>query len=438
MKSLLTVGNALLSAERMERRGEIVKVTGILAESLGPQVPVGSPVSIQSAHGSVQCQVVGFRDSRILLMALETLEGVAPGDPVIGGGEGLNVPVSNSLLGRVVDGNGLPIDGKGPIDSSFFRPLRRDAPSPITRRRIDTVLDVGVRAIDTTLTIGVGQRVGIMAGSGVGKSTLLGMIARGSSSDTNVIGLIGERGREVREFIEKDLGEEGLRRSVIVVATSDKSALLRIRAALLATTYAEYFRELGQNVVLMMDSVTRLAMAQREVGLAIGEPPSTKGYTPSTFSLLPRVLERAGLDEGGGSITGLYTVLVEGDDMNEPIADAVRGILDGHIVLDRKLAAKNHYPAIQILESVSRVMPDIASASEIQLANFIREVLAVYRENEDLISIGAYERGSNALIDTCVNLIDPVNLFLRQRPDEIVARKEGLEQLVALVNSRVG
>jgi flagellum-specific ATP synthase len=413
-----------------DRRGTVIKVTGILAESKGPQVAVGTPVTIRGSEGTIPCQVVGFREDRILLMALEDLRGVAPGNAVIAAEGSYGIGVSLNLLGRIVDGLGRPLDGgRMPRFEESF-PLYRDAPSPISRRRIDKVLEVGVRAIDTFLPIGIGQRVAIMAGSGVGKSTLLGMVARNAASDINIIALVGERGREVREFIEKDLGAEGLARSVVVVATSDKSALIRLRAAHVATTYAEYFRSLGKNVVLMMDSVTRLAMAQREIGLAVGEPPSTKGYTPSVFSLLPRILERAGLDDGPGSITGLYTVLVEGDDMNEPISDTVRGILDGHIVLDRHLAAKNHYPAIEILQSVSRVMPDITSEEERQLAVVGRRVLASYRGAEDLVSIGAYQKGASQDIDYALARIEGVESFLRQLPSDPTSRKESLKRLL--------
>jgi len=433
VKTLSHARSRLLQASIVERRGTVVKVTGILAESRGPHVAVGTPVVITGLEGSIPCQVVGFREDRILLMAFEDLRGVAPGAEVVAAEHTNGVGVSERLLGRILDGMGNPIDGRPlpPFDESV--PLFRDAPSPIYRRRITTPLEVGVKAIDTFLTIGIGQRVAIMAGSGVGKSTLLGMISRNAVSDINIIALVGERGREVREFIEKDLGEEGLARSIVVVATSDKSALLRLRAAYLATAYAEYFRSIGKNVVLMMDSVTRLAMAQREIGLSVGEPPSTKGYTPSVFSLLPKILERAGLDNGHGSITGLYTVLVEGDDLNEPISDAVRGILDGHIVLDRALAAKNHYPAIEILQSVSRVMPDITTVAERKCAAIGRDVLATYKKAEDLISIGAYIPGSDPQIDFSSARINELLAFVRQTPEEHVTRRESLLQLAQVL-----
>jgi flagellum-specific ATP synthase len=322
--------------------------------------------------------------------------------------------VSEAMLGRVIDGMGEPVDGKPlPVDGEMVD-LYRTPPNPITRKRIHECFDVGVRAINSMLTVGAGQRIGIMAGSGVGKSTLLGMIAKHSQSDINVIALIGERGREVREFIERDLGEEGLKRSIVVVATGDQSPLLRIRAAFLATSIAEHFRDAGKKVVLMLDSVTRFAMAQREIGLAIGEPPSTRGYTPSVFSLLPKLLERAGTSSGEGSITGIYTVLVEGDDLNEPISDATRGILDGHIVLSRRLAGKGHFPAIEVLDSVSRVMSDIVPDEQIKMAAEVRDIIATYRDTEDLITIGAYKPGQNPKVDRAVQKIDAVNALLKQ------------------------
>jgi flagellum-specific ATP synthase len=434
MKTLTHACNRMVQSSLVERRGTVVKVTGILAESRGPHVAVGTPVAILGLYGEIPCQVVGFREDRILLMAFEDLQGVAPGAEVIAAQDKNGVGVSERLLGRIVDGMGVPMDGRPMPPFEECVPLFREAPSPVHRRRIESTLAVGVKAIDVFLPVGVGQRVAIMAGSGVGKSTLLGMIARNAMSDINIIALVGERGREVREFIEKDLGEEGLQRSIVVVATSDKSALLRLRAAYLATAYAEYFRSSGKRVLLMMDSVTRLAMAQREIGLSVGEPPSTKGYTPSVFSLLPKVLERAGLDDGDGSITGLYTVLVEGDDLNEPISDTVRGILDGHIVLDRGLAAKNHYPAIEILQSVSRVMPDITTEAERKIAACGREILSTYRRAEDLISIGAYQGGSDADIDFAVGHINELLKFLKQRPNEKFSRSESLLQLAQIVS----
>jgi flagellum-specific ATP synthase len=345
----------------------------------------------------------------------------------------LKVTVGRQLLGRILDGVGNPIDGKGPLISNLQYPLTSIPPNPLSRRRISEKLSVGVRAIDGLLTMGKGQRIGIMAGSGVGKSTLLGMIARNTNADISVIALVGERGREVREFIERDLGEEGLKRSVVVVATSDQPALVRIKGAMTATAIAEYFRDQGLDVILMMDSVTRFAMAQREVGLTIGEPPATRGYTPSVFAMLPKLLERAGTGEQG-SITGIYTVLVDGDDMNEPIADAVRSILDGHVVLSRQIAAQNHYPAIDILNSVSRVMLEIAETRHYQAAQKLRSAMATYREAEDLINIGAYVSGSNPEIDRAIAVIDSIKKFLRQEVYERNSLDNTVEELIGLVS----
>jgi flagellum-specific ATP synthase len=388
---------------------------------------MGAHVTVHSNQREIPAQVVGFRRDKILLMPFSDLDGISPGATITASSTESEVLVSENLLGRVINGLGEPIDQRPLSLVGDTVPLYRQPPNPVTRRRIDECFDVGVKAINSLLTVGAGQRVGIMAGSGVGKSTLLGMIARHSQSDINVIGLVGERGREVREFIERDLGEEGLKRSIVVVATGNESSLLRIRAAFLATAIAEYFRDHGKKVVLMLDSVTRLAMAQREIGLAIGEPPSTRGYTPSVFAMLPRLLERAGTSDGTGSITGLYTVLVEGDDMNEPIADATRGILDGHIVLSRRLAGKGHFPAIELLESVSRVMSDIVPQKVIDVAAEARDILATYREAEDLITIGAYKAGQNKRVDRAVNLIDSLNGFLRQRSSEKVSVSESWE-----------
>jgi flagellum-specific ATP synthase len=405
-------------ASRFELRGSVMDVTGLVIEGNGPSVPVGTNVSIHSGNQEIVAQVVGFKGDRVLMMPYEELQGVGPGSQVKVSGAASSVFVSNEYLGRIVDAFGDPMDNKPRPIHGEMRPLFQSPPNPVLRKRIHEPLDMGVRALNTMLTVGSGQRVGIMAGSGVGKSTLLGMIAKNATSDVNVIALVGERGREVREFIERDLGPEGLARSVIVVATGDQSALKRIRAAYYATAMAEFFRDQGKRVVLMVDSITRLAMAQREIGLSIGEPPSTKGYTPSVFSMLPKLLERAGTCEGNGSITGLYTVLVEGDDMNEPIADATRGILDGHVVLSRRLASKGHYPAIEVLESASRVMTDIVPTEVVEIANQARDILATYRENEDLITIGAYKAGLNPKVDKAVRLYDKVVQFLRQKVQE--------------------
>jgi flagellum-specific ATP synthase len=393
---------------------------------------MGSHVTIHSGLQKIPAQVVGFRRDKILLMPFLELQGISPGAIITAHDTDSDVLVSDDLLGRVIDGLGNPIDDKPLSKKGELVPLYRQPPNPISRTRITECFDLGVRSMNSLLTVGSGQRVGIMAGSGVGKSTLLGMIARNSTSDINVIGLVGERGREVREFIERDLGEEGLKRSIVVVATGNESSLLRIRAAFLATAIAEYFRDQGKKVVLMLDSVTRLAMAQREIGLAVGEPPSTRGYTPSVFAMLPRLLERAGTSSGTGSITGLYTVLVEGDDMNEPIADATRGILDGHVVLSRRLAGKGHFPAIEMLESTSRVMTDIVPPELVNLASQARDVLATYREAEDLITIGAYKPGQNPRVDKAVALIEPLTAFLKQRSVEKVSLEQSWKELARI------
>lgn len=407
--------HVLSELEPFRVTGKVVQVVGLVIESCGPPAHVGEVCSIVTggAAGEVLAEVVGFRKERILLMALDETDGIEPGNEVIASGHDLTVRVGPNLLGRVLDGLGNPIDGLGRISWESTRPVHNSPPPPLERKRITQPLSLGIRAIDGLMTCGKGQRMGIFSGSGVGKSTLLGMIARNTTADVNVIALIGERGREVREFLEKDLGEEGLARSVVVVSTSDKPAVVRIKGALLAVTIAEYFRDRGLDVMLMMDSLTRVAMAQREVGLAIGEPPTTRGYTPSVFSLLPRLLERSGTS-ANGTITGLYTVLVEADDMNEPIADAARSILDGHIVLSRSLAHANHYPAIDVLASVSRVMPDITTKEHQAAAGNLRNVLATYREAEDLINIGAYVEGSNPRIDYARAKLDAVMGFLRQ------------------------
>ena len=407
----------MVSADQVSNyqlRGVVTDMTGLLVVGNGPLLPIGSQVLIHSKVRPIPAQVVGFRCDKILLMPFGESEGISPGAAITASESSNQVLVSESLQGRIIDALGNALDGRPLPVMEESVPLFRDPPNPVTRARIHNCLDLGVRAMNGLLTVGEGQRVGIMAGSGVGKSTLLGMVAKHSHSDVNVIALVGERGREVREFIERDLGPEGLARSVVVVATGNQSALLRIRAAFLATAIAEFFRDRGKKVTLMVDSVTRLAMAQREVGLAVGEPPSTRGYTPSVFAILPKLLERAGTCEGEGSITGLYTVLVEGDDMNEPVADTVRGILDGHIVLSRKLAGRGHYPAIDVLQSISRVMSDIVDPEILKMATQIREVLGQYQEVEDLITIGAYKPGQNPRADRAVKLYEPVISFLKQ------------------------
>ncbi|MBX2987654.1 MAG: FliI/YscN family ATPase [Bdellovibrionaceae bacterium] len=410
------IGNLHLSKDS----GRVTEVNGLLIKGTLPGASVGSIVEITPSglERSFLAEVVGFKDKHVLMMALNDMRGVGLGSKIILTRQIASVRVGDDLLGRVVDGLGRPLDAQGELENFREVPLYSEVRNPLLRRPIREPLDLGVRAINSCLTVGQGQRVAIMAGSGVGKSVLLGMIARNTSADVNVIALIGERGREVREFIEHDLGPEGMARSVVVCVTSDQSPLLRMRGAYVATAVAEHFASLGKNVLLMMDSVTRFAMAQREIGLSAGEPPSSKGYTPSVFALLPRLLERAGNFEGEGSITGLYTTLVEGDDMNDPIGDAVRSIVDGHIVLTRQLAQKAHYPAIDVLQSASRVMRQVAAPEHVKLAQKMRETLAVYKEAEDLINIGAYKPGSNARIDKAVKLIDPVTEFLRQEVDD--------------------
>jgi flagellum-specific ATP synthase len=366
-------------------------------------------------------------------MPLGDVSGIAPGSRVIATREPLVVAVGHELLGRVISGLGQPIDGRGPVTAKARRTVTQAAPDPMRRRRITKPLATGIRAIDGMLTCGKGQRIGIFSGSGVGKSVLLGMIARNSEADVNVIALVGERGRELRDFLDKDLKEEGLKKSVVVAVTSDQASLIRVKGAMTATAVAEYFRDLGLDVMLMMDSVTRVATAQREIGLAIGEPPTSKGYTPSVFALLPRLLERSGTSDVG-SITGLYTILVEGDDMTEPIADAVRSILDGHIVLSRKLANQNHYPAVDVLDSVSRLMIDVISDDHRDSANRVREILATYRESEDLINIGAYNKGSSPKIDLAIDKIGAINDFLRQGISETAGYDETVKALAELAS----
>lgn len=412
--------------------GQVVRVIGLTVEVKGIAARVGEVCDIVvPGEGNVVAEVVGFRERSTLLMPLGELRGVYPGCHVVPRGKSLAIRVSDALLGRVLDGLGHPLDNRNGVKNGIDFPVDNKPPNPLERRRIKEVLATGVRAIDAFLTCGRGQRIGIFSGSGVGKSTLLGMVARFSAADVNVIALVGERGREVRDFIEGDLGEQGLARSVVVAATSDQPALVRLKAAFVASAVAEYFRDQGKDVLLLMDSVTRFAMAQREVGLAIGEPPSTRGYTPSVFALLPKLLERSGMSPRG-SITAFYTVLVEGDDLNEPIADAVRGILDGHIVLSRELAARNHYPAIDVLNSVSRLMPEIVSAEHFRQAGRLRDLLATYRQAEDLINIGAYVSGSNPKIDEAIRYYDAITGFIKQDMFETSAYADTLGQLQSL------
>lgn len=412
--------------------GKVVKIVGLTIESVGPDAKLNDLCRIimdQETGNSVMAEVVGFRDKRLLLMPFDNVEGIGVGCIVENTGHPLTVRVGDALLGHTLDGIGRPTDC-AEIPLSAESPVEAQPPDPMSRKIIDEVLPLGVKAVDGLLTVGKGQRIGIFAGSGVGKSTLLGMFARNTKADINVIALIGERGREVREFVERDLGEEGMKRSVVVVATSDKPALIRNKAAKTATAIAEYFRSQGKDVLLMMDSLTRFSMAQREIGLASGEPPVTRGYPPSVYSEMPKLLERAGTDVCG-SITGLYTVLVDGDDFNEPITDTARSILDGHIMLSRRLGHKNHYPAIDVLQSISRVMSSIASGEHKALAGRLKNVLATYNEAEDLINIGAYKSGSNREIDYAVAKIEAVNAFLRQTTEE----KFDFEEEIALLRA---
>jgi flagellum-specific ATP synthase len=414
--------------------GKVSKVVGLTIESNGPEVNIGEICRLYAIKSSkvVDAEVVGFSDNKVLLMPLGDMTGIGPGSKVIATGKPLLVKVADNLLGRVLDGMGNPIDGFDKISPKKLYNVNNKAPHPLFRNRIKNPLSLGVKTIDGLLTIGKGQRVGIFAGSGVGKSTLLGMIARNTKADINVIALIGERGREVREFIEKDLQEEGLARSIVVVATSDQPALIRLTGALVATTIAEYYRDQGKDVLLLMDSLTRFAMAQREIGLAVGEPPVSRGYTPSVFAVLPKLLERAGNSECG-SITGLYTVLVDGDDLTEPVTDTARGILDGHIVLSRALANKNQYPAIDVLASISRVMSDIVSKDHKKTAAEIKKAMAVYKEAEDLINIGAYAKGSNERIDYAIDVIDNIIGFIEQGTHDQYNYDEILEQMFGVL-----
>lgn len=425
--------NALKGVNPLLKSGRVSRVVGLSLESLGPKAPVGEICELKNKNGDVvnRSEIVGFRDNKIISMVLGELTEISPGMEINGTGEALSINLDDKLLGRILNGLGEPIDGKPALKSVHRRPVYAIPPNPLLRRRITEPISTGIRAIDGMLTFGKGQRVGIFAGSGVGKSTLLGMIARNTNADINVIALIGERGREVREFIEKDLGKEGLERSIVVVATSDMPALVRIKAALTATTIAEYFRDRGMDVMLMMDSVTRLAMAQREVGLTVGEPPTSKGYTPSVFSLMQKTMERAGTSDVG-SITGLYTVLVEGDDFNEPISDTARGILDGHIILSRKIASMGHYPAIDVLESISRLRKEVVTTEHNQAAYELQSIMAAYRGAEDLISVGAYQKGTNPRIDRAIRLNDAINFFLRQKTDEYIEFDQTVEALLTI------
>jgi flagellum-specific ATP synthase len=439
-----TYEERLAQAMLYDEAGKITKTLGLLYEAYLPGASIGSICEIilneNDAHAKrIEAEIVGFKDKRVYLMPYDEVSGINNDSIVRLKARASSFQVSQSLLGRVIDGRGNPMDGKGPLYTkdvpSEMRSLYGKPSDPLTRAMITEPLDLGVRALNGLLTCGRGQRMGIMAGSGVGKSVLLGMMARNTAADINVIALIGERGREVREFIERDLGEEGLKRSVVIVATSDSSALLRTRASFLAATIAEFFRDANNDVLLMMDSVTRFAMAQREIGLSLGEPPASKGYTPSVFAILPRLLERAGMGPNGKSITGLYTVLVDGDDMDEPIADAVRSILDGHIVLSRKLAQQNHYPAIDVLASASRVMTSVTTEQHREWAGQVKEWMAIYKQAEDIINIGAYAKGSNPKIDQAIAVMDRIQGFLRQKVEDSAKYSECVGLLHGIIRT---
>lgn len=429
----MSLSHFIERVDPIEVSGRVAQAVGIVVEGYGPMTTVGELCRItREGGGPIAAEVVGFRGDRVLLMPLGDMQGIGPGSRITMSGQGANLAVGPGLLGRVLDGCGNPMDGKEPLTIMERYPLYAGAPNPLQRARLCAPLDLGVRAINGFLTCGRGQKMGIFSGSGVGKSVLLGMISRYTKADVNVIALIGERGREVNEFLERDLGAEALGRSVVVMATSDQAPLIRLRAALVATTVAEYFRDAGKQVLLLMDSLTRLAYSQREVGLAIGEPPTTKGYTPSVFTLLPKLLERVGTGPGPGTITGLYTVLVDGDDLSDPIADTVRSILDGHIVLSRTLAARNHFPAIDLLQSTSRVMRDIVGRAHYDAARKLLELVARYRQSEDLILLGAYKPGMNAALDRAVQAQEAINGYLRQDIDQPAGLPLSVQQLERL------
>ncbi|MEW6264159.1 MAG: flagellar protein export ATPase FliI [Thermodesulfobacteriota bacterium] len=427
---------ALTDSRPLAMEGRVTKVVGLVIEGDGPATSVGELCHIypREQDRPLEAEVVGFKEGRLLLMPIGPMQGLTPGSRIVSLGTTATVKVGHGLLGRVLDGLGNPIDQTGPIQAEAAYPLMAKPGNPLNRKRILKPMDVGVRAINSLLTVGLGQRIGIFAGSGVGKSTLLGMIARHTRADVNVIALIGERGREVREFIEKDLGPEGMKHSVVVAATSEQPPLVRMRGAYVATAVAEYFRDQGLDVILMMDSATRFAYASREVGLSIGEPATTRGYTPSVFAQLPLLLERAGTWADSGSITGLYTVLVEGDDMNEPVADAMRAILDGHLVLRRELASRNHYPALDVLSSVSRLMIDVVDPEHLRLSGRLKDIMAVYARSEDMINIGAYVKGTSKDIDKAIEMHPRIEAFLKQPIEQSVNMAQAREALARLVS----
>ncbi|WP_146658722.1 FliI/YscN family ATPase [Anaerohalosphaera lusitana] len=429
------VSAALDKVETLPTKGQIVRVSGTIVESKGPNVGLGELCGIHLDDGNrVLAEVIGFRESKLVLLPLDEINGIRPGNIVTGRAKQRNLKVGPSILGRVLDGLGRPIDGKGPLTGSDERTVENAGVCPLSRKKISEPLSLGIRSIDGMITCGKGQRVGIFAGSGVGKSVLMGEIAKSSEADVNVVALVGERGREVREFLEENLGPEGLARSVVVVATSDSAAVQRVRAGFVAATIAEYFRDQGMDVLFMMDSLTRLAQAQREIGLSAGEPPATKGYCPSVFKLLPKLIERLGCGSKG-SITGMLTVLTEGDDMNDPVADSARSLLDGHMVLTRKLAEKGHYPAIDILASVSRLMTTVASDEHVAAARKLKEIYATYADAEDLINIGAFQPGSNMRIDAAVALIEDVRDFLIQHVNQRTGFGKTVARLVEIANA---
>ena len=428
--------NIIEQTKSIREIGKITEIIGLIIEADGPDASIGDLCYIYNKFNDspIWAEVVGFKENKILLMPLGAMEGIQPGAIVVNTGGAMKINVGDQLLGRILDGLGNPIDTLGEIHCNEKRSTFSEMLNPLKRNRISEPLSLGIKSVDSMITVGKGQRLGIFAGSGVGKSTTIGMIAKNTSADLNVIALIGERGREVKEFIEKILGPEGMKRTVVVAATSEQPSLVKIKAAFVATTIAEYFRDKGKDVLFMLDSVTRIAMAQREVGLAVGEPPATKGYTPSVFTLMPKLMERTGCNDKG-TITGLYTVLVEGDDFNEPISDTARSILDGHIVLSRDLAHKNHYPAVDVLQSISRVMPDVTSKEQRENAGTLRNLLAVYKQNEDLINIGAYVKGSNFACDRAIALMPKINEFLQQSVEDKFDFETTNQLLAELLNS---
>ncbi|MDD3593697.1 MAG: flagellar protein export ATPase FliI [Candidatus Gastranaerophilales bacterium] len=436
MFDLTKYKNLIKETNSMNEIGKVIQVIGLVIEADGPAASIGDLCHIYTDSSALPifAEVVGFKENKILLMPLGDMEGLKPGSIVMNTQAPMQIKVGHELLGRVLDGLGNPIDANVQVKSNKFYSTNKPNINPLARKRIDEPLSLGIRSVDGFMTVGKGQRMGIFAGSGVGKSTTLAMIARNTTADLNVIALIGERGREVREFIENSLGEEGLSRSVVVVATSEQPSLVKIKAAYVATAIAEYFRDCGHDVLFMLDSMTRISMAQREVGLAVGEPPATRGYTPSVFALMPKLMERTGAGEKG-TITGLYTILVEGDDFNEPISDTARSILDGHIMLSRELAHKNHYPAVDVLQSISRVMTDITTKEHKAAAGKLRNLLAVYQKNADLINIGAYIKGTDANVDKALELNEPINDFLRQGLDEKTPYDETIERIMQIAES---